>query len=145
MATKENRRTPTSLTHIATWKLASLVTDQKHFALSLPANLQDAAGHALYDGWVNPASAGDAHAGVGNVNLTGGITGNFVYNVNTLTGDATHDSYVNFSDLTVVLNNYKKVFTDGLWHIEAGDFNGDGKVDFTDLSTYLNNSGNHLQ
>jgi len=53
----------------------------------------------------------------------------------TVDGDATLNGTTDFSDLTVVINNYKGL--NKVW--QTGDFTKDGTANFSDLTVVLNN------
>jgi hypothetical protein len=67
------------------------------------------------------------------------LGGNAVLVKYTLTGDANLDGTVNFSDFSILQNNYKQPC---VW--SGGDFNYDGTADFRDFSLLQNNYGQSL-
>ena len=57
----------------------------------------------------------------------------------TCPGDVTHDDFVDFEDLNILLDHWNR----NVWENVDGDLNGDGYVDFEDLDQVLANWGGH--
>lgn len=109
-------------THIATWTLArQLANDTIHLTLQSagPSGVSDSLANSLDGEWTDGVSSYPSGDGWG--------SGNFVFAVRILGGDANGDDIVNSQDLAIVSSNWLKSSA-------AGDLNGDGIVNSQDLA-----------